>query len=664
MFWFRDRGGRDEPNDRNVRPDDTVAGVRKSAWDRFEADGPTSGAAQPNVVLRAAASLRPVFLSAVAFVIVAVAVRVLPHGPPLGFFDRYTLEVAVLVSVGLGALASVWAMYRGWLWDADLWPTVYGGIAAFTLLMALHGTPFAPNGLQGDQVFRTEAITRFADTWTSADFTYRGLPAFYPSGYLWILGRIADVAGIDPWRMTKDGTIAATMLAPLVCYLLWRRLVPRRVAALIAVVPLVVVNYYEPYSWLVLVTIVPWWLETVHGITRADVRPLHPILLGSVGLVMFLTYYYFFFVAAIALVIHLVAQSVTRALDWAQLRRTALAFAVIGAGSGVFWLPLVLSILGAHHPMSEANRWFSSSGGIPNLPFTDPSPVGALTLVGLCFLVLTARTEALSRGLLVFLAAAYAWYLLGWPAAALDAPLLTLRAAPLISVILVTAGVLALVRIAPHAGTWLLNTTQPFAFRFRPVQLRTVGAVLLLVVLLGTIRSFMTTAYDDPSMEVAQAERRPNGSSPASGRTHGEGPFVSVDALSQAINARYSGPGHPVVLSTRSDLLALTPYYGFVQWQVYYSHPAGQFEERISFLRQLAASRNPQEFAERTMDNPYDRIDAFVLRENGDDLVFEFRDDNFPQGAKPGSVTFPRSLFGSAEFDLVDLGEYVVATLR
>jgi hypothetical protein len=331
-----------------------------------------------------------------------------------------------------------------------------------------------------------------------------------------------------------------------------------------------------------------------------------------------------------------------------QLRRVAVTFGTIVIATAFYWLPLAISIAGADHPASQANRWFSDPGALPQLPFLDPTPTGLLALIGLAYLVLTARADVLSRALLIFLAGGFAWYLLGWPAAALGAPLLTFRGGPIIELILLTAGVLGLVRMAQIA-----------AARVDATQVRLVASLAAILLVLYAGRSFMLTARLDPTMAVARSEPLPDGTIPRYGMAATKG-FVSERTVQQAIESRYSGPGHPVVLSTRPDLLAVSPYYGFVQWQVYYSHPAAEFEDRIAFLRQLAASATSQDLARRAADNAFDKIDAFVLQAHGPNLSFDFRDDNFPSGTKGGTVTFARSLFDSPAFDVVDLGSFVV----
>ena len=107
----------------------------------------------------------------------------------------------------------------------------------------------------------------------------------------------------------------------------------------------------------------------------------------------------------------------------------------------------------------------------------------------------------------------------------------------------------------------------------------------------------------------------------------------------------------------------MSPYFGFVQWQVYYSHPAAEFEDRIAFLRELAASGTPQILrgAQRTTSTTGSTRSSCS---HGPNLSFDFRDDNFPSGTKGGTVMFARSLFDPGTFDLVDLGAYVVAVRR
>jgi galactan 5-O-arabinofuranosyltransferase len=573
----------------------------------------------------------------VPITLIVTLVDVSDYHPASPRFE-YALRAAIVGFVVIGAICWWWTARRGRTWGADLAPALLGGIGALTLVGSLNGTPFGLGGLAGDQTFRTAAVTRFADSWHNADFTFQGLPSFYAPAYFWVLGRTADLAGIEPWRIVKYGTVAVALLVPLVSYLLWRRLVPIHVAVLLSAVPLLVDNVYETYSWLVMVAIVPWWLEAVHGLRRPRG---HPVLLGLVGALLFLTYYYFFFVAAVALVIYLVVERALGQLRWRQVRRAALVLAIAAAISAVYWLPLLASILRAEQPESLANRWFSASHADLPLPMLQPTVAGALSPLGLGFLVWTVR-EPLSRGLLVLLAAAYCWYLIGAPAAAAGMPLLSFRGKLLIPLILAIAGVLALVRLAGLA-----------AARFEAAAVYRVAWVMAGVLVVYTGQQFASTVGDSPLTETAFATATPDGQLPA-------GPPAAV--VRDAIDQRYAGTGHPVVLSDRVDIMAFYPYYGFLQWNAHYAHPAAEFHARAEFLRELAGAGTPARFTALSAGNRFDRIDVFVLRDAGDELVLRYADDAFPAGTRTAEIRFPRELF--AGFELVPLGEHVLAVRR
>src|SRR5690606_38638968 len=145
------------------------------------------------------------------------------------------------------------------------------------------------------------------------------------------------------------------------------------VAALLAAVPLLVQNFYEPYAWLVMVAVVPWWLEVVHGLRRPGRSPGNPLLLGVIGAAPFLTYYYFFFVMAVALLLQLVVDRVLggtgaheRRARHDRWRRAVLVLTIAAVGSAGYWLPLIVSVVTADAPQSLANRWFADSH--PRLP--------------------------------------------------------------------------------------------------------------------------------------------------------------------------------------------------------------------------------------------------------------------------------------------------------
>lgn len=607
------------------------------------------------------AALRPVLLVAAAAVGAAVVTG--PAGPafdPRGPVTEYALRAAVAVLVVAGAVAWWWSHRRGREWGADLAPAVAGAVAGLTVAVALHRTPYPPGGLDADQTFRAAAITRFADDWRLADFTFADLPSFYAPAYFWVAGRAADLVGAEPWRVGKVGTLAVALAVPVVTYLLWRRLVPVHTAALVALVPLAVQSFYEPYAWLVLVAIVPWWLEAVHGLRRPGRQVGNPVFLGLVGALLFLTYYYFFFIAALALLLHLVVEwAPGRALGrahgtrrWRQLGRAALVLGIAAAASAVYWLPLAVSMLRADQVQSLANRWFAESHPHLPLPMTEASATGAVALFGLAYLVWTVRRDALSRGLLVLLAAAYGWYALGAAAAAADTPLLSFRGKPLVPLILLTAGVLGLVRLAAAA-----------ARRFDTADVRRVGLAVGTVVVVAVAQGFVSDVRDSPLTEAAHATALPDGSLPPYHPDDVELPQPPAAELRAAVDEVWAGQRRPVVLSDRADLLALYPLPGYLQWNAHYAHPASGFERRAAYLRRLADAETPAAFAAGARDAPYEPVDVFVLSAEGDDAVLRYAADAFPHGVRTAEIRFPRALFDGDGFATVEVGDYLVAAV-
>ncbi|MEO3819691.1 arabinofuranosyltransferase [Plantactinospora sp. B24E8] len=618
---------------------------------------PVSDAYDPGVradrLRRGLVAVRPLLIAAaVGLVVLGIQLLAILAGDYHPFSGRvqYGLRAGSLVVGAVAVTAVWWARRRGQSWDADLIPALFGGLGALTLLVGLHGTPYDLYALDGDQLFRTAAVTRFGDSWWGGDYTYRGLPAYYAPTYFWVLGRAGDLAGVVPWHMLKYGTIAVTFLAPIVSYLLWRRIVTARVAALISVVPFLVPGLGETYAWIVLVAFVPWWLQVGHGLTRSGLRRWHPLVLGAIGAVLFTVYYYFFFIIPVALVLHLLWNRRQGRIAWGDLTRPLAVLGVSALGSSPYWAPLAWNFLTSAHFESLNNRWITLQSGRLALPMLEPSVIGVLCLIGLVFLVVTAR-EALSRALLVLLVSTYVWHAVGFLFLVVSKPLMSFRMRELVPVILLAAAAMALVRVAGYAHRHLTAAVVG--------RLAATGGVLLAV--------FAGDRFVDVVLaDIHHAHNRtlPNGQLPGFHRPEAVAWKPAPARLSEIIDARYQGPGRPVVLTANSDLMALYPYYGFVQFNANYSHPTGRFKQRLAFLTELGRSASPAEFAARLRDNPYDRVDVIVLPVKDDKLLFRYRADEFPFGTNPQEISLPRNLVQPEQFDITMVDGTLVAVLR
>ena len=90
-----------------------------------------------------------------------------------------------------------------------------------TLAMPLGATKLYLFGISVDQQFRTEYLTRLADSSALHDMTYSGLPPFYPPGWFWIGGRLAALTGTPAWEMFKPWAIISITIAVVLAFVLW-----------------------------------------------------------------------------------------------------------------------------------------------------------------------------------------------------------------------------------------------------------------------------------------------------------------------------------------------------------------------------------------------------------------------------------------------------------
>ncbi|WP_158630943.1 arabinofuranosyltransferase [Micromonospora inaquosa] len=605
-------------------------------------------------------ALRPYYFALLGAIFVAFIDSVLPDEPYSSPLLSYGVRCAVLTIVISAVAATWWCIDHGRDWDTDLVPVLVAVVTAGTLLTFLHGTPFSLEGINGDQSFRTATLTRFADTAGLADFTYRDLPAYYSPALMWLLGRAADLFGLEPWRLLKYGTLAIAYIAPIVTYLLWRRLVAPRIAALISATTLITAaaaasgTIAEPYAWIVFVAFVPWWIEAVQGIRRAEVKPLPIIVSGLVGAALFATYYYFFFLGPLVFLIALGIERARGEFSWQKAGRGLLVLLIAAAGSAFFWLPLAVNFLSAENYFSYNNRYFRPSFGDIALPMVEPNFVGALAMTGLLYMIWSASRNTICRHLLAFFVAVYAWHVVGFVAALGGFPLMSFKMKELILAVCLVAAVMALRHLAEVTIEWTR--------RFEARRLIAAMAALLAVI---TADHFVTYVVKHPGVASAHNQRLPDGRLPRyADEPTKPASTATAQALSSAIMSNYQGTDRPVVLSDRIDLFAFYPYYGFVQWNAFYSHPTANFRGRVELVESFARVATPSDFTALLDGNAFDRIDVLVLRVQGDKAVFTYKDMDFPNGSKEHDATFPTALISPQDFNLTKLDGYLVAVRK
>jgi len=604
-----------------------------------------------------ASTLRPVVLAAGAFAIVCAATVLADYDPRSPLMPVGSKAVlAVLVA----AVTSTW-LARGRLrtWAPDLTVALCAAFTGSILAGVLHGSDYPVGGLSSDIGLRVAAAARFSETWHLVDFSYRGLPAFYPPLMPWAVGRAAALFDLPSYSTLKYASIVMAFAVPLLSYLQWRRLVSPALAALIAVgAPLAVPNFLiQPESWVALFVIVPWWLDAVYGIRRDGVRELPIWANGLIGAGLFCLYYYFFFVLAVALLFVPVLDRLHPPADRRLWRRLGV-LAIAAALSAVYWLPLLVSVAQAPQPTSLQNFYFDVKTHPEHddvaVDVFDGSLVGFIMLAGLAHLAWTVRRQRLSAGLLLLVAAGYVWYVLGFGLTAAGKPVLVFRTERFVELVLVIAGI--------RAGAALVQWASA---RWRPGDVTRLAAVLAAAVVFLLGQSYVDASVNDGFVRQSHDTARPNGGLQPYASSSAKAPAVPPARVLELERAAYAGDGRPVVLASASDFHRISPMYVFNEWQGIYAHPAGEFLARLTFTRQLARERDPSRFAALARGNRFDPIDVFALKSASDNqLVYAVSTVDFPHGSRRVRVLFTRDQFDRARWKTVEAAGWFIAAPR
>ena len=633
----------------------------------------------------------------------------------VGLLGAWALVVAVVDLLDVAVVEAGWR--RGLVLAATVLAAVLGATAvgaarraprlaagsvvgaASVLLVGLsaaglHGSRWGWFGLYSDSAFRTQMATRYAEHVALVDYGYRDLPAYYPPLVGWLQGRVSDLTGLAGWESVQPVQLVLAGLTPLLAYALWRQVtVPLLAAAVAALTAVWTAHPQKPDEWLVLSCLVPWWLLAVRD-TRAPGVPRRPAwLLGVVLGLLLLVHTFYFLPMGVATLLALALDAVRRRrrgtpprLPWPR----SLVIGLVGvAVAAPYWVGAVAARL--RLPSDDLQMRFSvPAGNIP--PFPVPTdPLGVAGLAGLVWLVVVGgdrwrsgrpadRADRVDRadradgvdeadradrdlagGLALALAGAVLTMGLGALAARHDIGLLTFKTRDLVTALLVTAAVVGAHQVLMRSR------------RVLPGRVVVAATTLLAVAgAAGAAHHFATHWATGTPALVAQTTRYPDGSFPEGRR--GLGTVIptlfvregdpAVEEVRDAWRELSPLPIEEAVLVTsRVDLLATTPTYGFLAVKSIYSHPNGQWEARHALLREVAACPDPACAARLLRDNPYDAVDGLVLERDGEELLLRLKVDAFPDRTRSHHVVLPSAVLTGPEFRRRDLGRLTLVAV-
>jgi len=284
---------------------------------------------------------------------------------------------------------------------ADLISFLFGIALVGIVLLGLKNTSYALNGVNGDAGFQTAQVTKFAAYSRSVDFAYKDLPAFYPPLYFYILGRIAALLNIEPYRMMKYGLVTIVYILPFLTRKFWSFVLPSIASIAVVLSVFFFQDWYKPSEWLSLFLFLPWWLYFIENLGLQN--KTHGLLWyatgGLIGALIFTTYYYWFFIGGLSLLFHFVFQRMT----WERAHHSSRALWLQRLGilssaaffSLPYWGPYLVSMwrTGGWAPLQ--NRYFIENFTLLEFPFFALSITGILLLLGFAYLLKNYKLKPL-----------------------------------------------------------------------------------------------------------------------------------------------------------------------------------------------------------------------------------------------------------------------------
>jgi galactan 5-O-arabinofuranosyltransferase len=557
-----------------------------------------------------------------------------------------------------GIFAAGWLWRTGRRWLARIAAVVFlSAFSVVTLAMPLGATKLYLFGISVDQQFRTEYLTRLADTAIPHDMTYIGLPPYYPPGWFWLGGRLADLTGMPAWEMFKPWSIVSITAAAVVALVLWAAMIRFELALAVSTATVAATLAYastEPYAAIITVLLPPVFVLAWSGLRGATRKGgwaaviATGLFLGIAALFYSLLLAYAAFTLAImALVVAVARRSV----------EPLLRLVVIAAISGAMWLIglgpwLLATTKGAPADSGTAQHYLPAAGASLEFPMLRFTLLGLLCLLGTLWLVVCARTSTRAGALTVAVLAVYAWSLLSMVTTLAGTTLLSFRLQPTLTVLLTAAGTFG-----------FIETARAFAARRGDVTGRRIVAAAAVVGSIGAVtfsqdipdvlRPDIAVAYTDTDGSGQRADRRPPGA---------EKYYAEIDAKIAHVTGRPRN--QTVVLTADYSFLSYLPYYGFQGLTSHYANPLAQFKERSAAIEGWARLTGPDQLIASLDGLPWQPPTVFLMRHGANDTyTLRLATDVYPNqpNVRRYQVALDAALFDDPRWDVSDIGPFVLA---
>ncbi|WKD58509.1 galactan 5-O-arabinofuranosyltransferase [Corynebacterium caspium] len=514
-------------------------------------------------------------------------------------------------------LLAVVAISWNWLRKRNLKTLTYvvsylapAGLVIASLGIPLSATRLYLEGLQVDQGFRTQFLTRMTQTAHLADMNYPDIPTYYPAGWFWLGGRLANILGLPGWEAFQPWALVSISAAACLLVPVWQRLcgsLPLANGIALTTTAIILVTCaVEPYA-----AVVALGAPAAVMMSQRALQGAWPSTLAIALYLGISATHYTLYTGVVALTM------VTLAL-FATVRqrriRPLIHLLVMGLSSlaiaAITWGPYILAILGGHpHSGATAAHYLPVESTTTPMPFFETTVVGFLSLVGLVSIVVCwkyLRTMALG------LACFYGWTVASMLTTLVQKTLLGFRVETLIVAQCATIGLLGLA-IAVRGG---LAKFYPQQVSARGRQLSTALALVLLGAG-GLQYAQEIPARNEIYIDLAFTEtdgygERADRFEPNTGQYY--------QKIRELIATE---PANTVVLTDETNFMSVAPYLGFQAFTSHYANPLGEFDLRNKTIAKWAelSWENPQEFQKALNDIPWRGPEVFIFRGDASDAT-------------------------------------------
>lgn len=564
-------------------------------------------------------------------------------------------------------------------------PTGSALLVTATLGIPLAASRLYLHGVSVDQEFRTQFLTRSTTSLGLPDMAYADLPSFYPSGWFWLGGRFANLAGLDGWAAYKPWSILSLAVAAALVTVLWTRLLRTDLGAVVAAASVSVMLAYgspEPYGAVVALFLPPVLILAWHAVRPTSRRGGRGATLATLLFLGVSACMYTLYTGLAAATVVLMAVVATGAVLWDRRQGSphvvlplwlpAARLAIIGFGSMVLallvWAPyLVAALTGAPADSGTAMHYLPDAGAQLPLPMTAGGLTGWLCLAGLVWIVARARTSRRAQALGLGVVAVYLWCLASMAATVVGTTMLGFRTEPVLILLLVVAGVFALADVSGlvvRAAGRQDGTERPAAEADgrRRAAVAVVGVLATAAGLAHAqgipdhLHEEIRLAYTDTDGDGVRADQYPPGP---------ESHYAEVDrVISEAFPGRERTD--LVVVSTADAFLSYHPYLAYQAVTSHYANPLGRYADRNEAMAEWEEASSPEEFRELLSSTSWRAPDAIVARSTGSGYSLRLAEDTFPNdpNVRRFGVTIPAEAVDGAPFKVHDVGPFSVITVN